>query len=142
MTMRNITFKSLAIAAIGSLVMFILLGCASMSQSQKSRLQTAATLAAYVGTVETLRAHPEYRIGFETAVIELKALEEGKIDTIKLMEIVNRLPVKELKSERATMIIGVATILLQDQLGTTPIEKLDDLKPVVAAIRAGIERGL
>ena len=117
-------------------------GCSTLSGSQKARIHTGVTVAAYVGTVETLRAHPEYRLGFEAAALELKALEDGQIDTIKLLEIVNRLPVKELKSDRAQMIITAATIVLADEIGATPIEKLNDLKPVVAAIREGIERGL
>lgn len=117
-------------------------GCASMSPQTQSRIQTGATIAAYVGTSETLRAHPEYRKGFEIAVAELKVLEIGPIDTVKLLEIVNRLPVKELKSDRAQMIITVATIVLADEIGATPLEKLNDLKPVVTAIRSGIERGL
>jgi hypothetical protein len=113
-----------------------------MSPQTQSRIKTSATLAAYVGTVETLRQHPEYRVGFDLASKELKALETGNVDAIALMEIVNRLPVKELKSSRAQMIITAATIILSDELGATPIEKLNDLKPVVAAIREGIERGL
>lgn len=121
-------------------------GCASMSPEQKarvqSRVQTGATLAAYVGTVETLRARPEYRVGFELAVDQLRLLETGPMDTIKLLEIVNRLPVKELKSDRAQMIISAATIVLNDEIGSTPLEKLNDLKPIVTAIREGIERGL
>lgn len=121
---------------------FILTGCANLSQSQQSRLQSAATLAAYVGTVEVLREHPEHRPGFVFAVEELTLLESGSVDAFKLMEIVNRLPVKELRSEHVSMIIGAATILLTDQIGTTPLEKLDDLKPVIAAIRSGIEHGL
>lgn len=119
-----------------------LAACSTMSPQTESRIRTSATIAAYIGTVETLRKHPEYRVGFETAAAELRVLEDGKIDTIKLLEIVNRLPVKELKSDRAQMIITAATIVLADEIGATPIEKLDDLKPVVGAIREGIERGL
>jgi hypothetical protein len=134
--------KALSILILGAAFIVWLTGCASMSPQTKSRVQTGATLAAYVGTTEVLRAHPEYRIGFEVAVSELKALETGDVDAIKLMEIVNRLPVKELKSDRAQMIITAATIVLNDEVGSTPLEKLNDLKPVVAAIRQGIERGL
>jgi hypothetical protein len=133
---------SLALVVALGLLVEGLVGCSTMSGSQKARVHTGITVAAYVGTVEALRPHPEYRIGFETAALELKALEDGKIDTIKLLEIVNRLPVKELKSDRAQMIISAATIVLADEIGSTPIEQLDNLKPVVSAIREGIERGL
>jgi hypothetical protein len=143
--MKNITYRSVIIALVGTILMclsFAGTGCASMSQTQSQRLSTAATIAAYVGTTEVLRRHPEYRTGFELAAGELKALEEGNVDALKLMQIVNRLPVKELKGDRASMIITTATILLTDEIGTTPIEKLNDLKPIVKAIRTGIERGL
>lgn len=138
--------KSLTIA-IGTIAFLLAFsGCANLSQSQQSRLTTAATTAAYIGTAEVVRKHPEYRAGFELAVSELKALENGKIDTLKLIEIINRLPVKELHSEgamnRTSMIITAATILVVDEIGATPIEELNDLKPVVMAIRSGIERGL
>lgn len=126
--------------ALASLV--LITGCANLSQTQQSRIQTGVKLAAYVGTAETLRAHPEYRKGFEVALVELKALEAGPIDVIKLLEIVNRLPVKELKSDRAQMIITAGTILLTDEIGATPLEKLNDLRPVISAIREGVERGL
>lgn len=132
--------KQLALLTIALCALFT--GCASMSPQTKSRVNTSATLAAYVGTVETLRKHPEYRAGFELAAQQLRAMETGPVDTIVLLEIVNRLPVKELKSDRAQMIITAATIVLADEVGATPLEKLDDLKPVVAAIRQGIERGL
>lgn len=129
-------------ALFATIGLITLAACSTMSPQTQSRVRTGVTVAAYVGTIEALRSHPEYRLGFETAVAELKVLEDGQIDTVKLLEIVNRLPVKELKSDRAQMIITAATIVLADEIGATPIEKLNDLKPVVSAIREGIERGL
>jgi hypothetical protein len=122
----------------------LLTGCAYLKANPQAttRIATGVSVAAYVGTTETLRDHPEYRSGFQLAVTDLKILESGPVDTIKLLEIVNRLPVKELKSSRANMIITAATIILNDEIGATPLEKLDDLKPVITAIRQGIERGL
>lgn len=141
--------KTKILSIIATITLIVgLTGCAStsgqsgLSPKTKSRIQSGVKLAAYVGTVETLRAYPQYRAGFELAARELKVLETGEVDTIKLLEIVNRLPVKELKSDRAQMIITSATILLADELGATPLEKLEDLKPVIASIREGVERGL
>jgi hypothetical protein len=131
------------IIATIALTAFLLTGCASLQNPQtQSRIQTGVKLAAYVGTVETLRQHPEYRAGFELALEQLKAMESGPIDTIALLDIVNRLPVKELRSDRAQMIITAGTILLNDEIGSLPLEKLNDLKPVIASIREGVERGL
>lgn len=137
------SLKTILPALLIAATLSFTVGCANLGDGKTApQLQSAALVAAYVGTAETLRAHPEYRTGFELAASELRVLEEGNIDAIKLMNIVNRLPVKELKSDRATIIITAATILLTDQIGATPIEKLNDLKPVVSAIRQGIERGL
>lgn len=120
-----------------------LTGCTHLKDPNTGpKIQSAVYVAAYVGTSEALRAHPEWRGGFELASKELAILEAGKIDVLKLVEIVKRLPVKELKGDRARIIIDAATILLVDQIGATPLEKLEDLKPIVTAIRRGIARGL
>lgn len=128
------------ILLIATLVMFT--GCASLTPNQNARIASTAHVAAYIGTTEALRAHPEWRPGFVLAAQELKYLEDGPVDVLKLMEIVRRLPVKELKSDRAALYITAGTILLTDQIGTTPIEHIENLKPVISAIRQGIERGL
>lgn len=126
-----------------SIVILFSSGCASLnSPQQQNRLENAAYIAAEFGTAEGLRAHPEWRGGFEQAVTDLKILEAGPIDLPALLEIVHRLPVKELKSDRAALLIDAATLLLTDQLGTASIGSLEDKKPVVIAIRKGIERGL
>lgn len=117
-------------------------GCAT-NQADGQRVQTAAKLAAYVGTAEYLRGHPETRPAFVLAAQQLAVLESQEhIDLATLMAVVNQLPVKELKSERATLIVTAATILLSDYAGSLPVEQLDELKPLAKAIREGINLGL
>lgn len=117
-------------------------GCATAPQTT-ARIASAGKVAAYVGTAEFLRAHPEARIGFEAARDSLRVLEtSGHVDLAMLLAIVNRLPVKELRSERALIIVTAATILITDFGGALPLEQLDNLKPVARAIREGIELGL
>jgi hypothetical protein len=108
-----------------------------------ARVQTAAKIAAFVGSAEYLHAHPEHRAGFESARAELLEFEASDtVDFATLLAVVQRLPVKEIKSERAQMIITVATIAISDVGGALPVERLSDLKPVARSIREGIELAL
>ena len=106
------------------------------------RLQTLSYLAAYIGTSETLNQHPEWRVGFEKAAADLRILETQPFDVVTVMEIIKRLPVKELRSDRATLYINSATLLLTDNLSTDACTLVEDQKPIITAIRQGIERGL
>jgi len=118
-------------------------GCASTPQADAQRIQSAAKVAAFVGSSEYLRSHPETRAGFVLARDELLVIENSEhVDLTTLLAIVNRLPVKELKSDRATLIVTAATMLLSDYAGSLPIERLDELKPVAKAIREGIDLAL
>jgi hypothetical protein len=116
-------------------------GCATTSETQQ--LATATKMAAYIGTSEYLLAHPEARPKFEAAERELFALESAEtIDAITILAIAQRLPVKELKSERAAIYVTAATVLLSDYGATVPVDQLDNLKPIVRAMREGVALGL
>lgn len=137
--------KSISIAILGTIALAGLLwltGCASLSPQGQARLANSANFAAYAGTVETLKYLPTKRSGFERAVADLKRLESGPIDIVALTEIVQRLDVKELKSTEAKIIISGVQLAVVTELGTTPLDKVQNLKPIVTAIRSGIERGL
>jgi hypothetical protein len=120
-------------------------GCAGLNQSTDTgkRIQTAARLAAFVGSSEFLRQNPNARGGFEKAREDLVILENAEhVDFITLLQIIQRLPVKELHSERGVMIITATTLVLQDYAANLPVEKLDELKPLAKAIREGIDLAL
>jgi hypothetical protein len=118
-----------------------LTGCKTTEQTRQ--LAVATKMAAYVGTSEYLRVHPEARPKFEAAERELFSLESAEtLDAITLLAIAQRLPVKELKSERAAIYITAATILLSEYGESVPIEQLKSLQPVAKAMREGISLGL
>lgn len=119
-------------------------GCATFgSGSTLQRVQTASKLAAYVGASEYLRSHPETRQAFELARTKLIQIESSEhVDFALLLSIVNQLPIKDLKSPRAQMLITSATIILSDFAGNLPVEQLDDLKPVARSIREGLDLAL
>lgn len=107
------------------------------------RAATAAKVAAYVGCYEHLQQHPEAReawVAARDALFQLEAAET--VDLVTLVAVLNHLPVKELKSPRAQMVVTAATLLLTDYLGTIPADQLDKLKPIARAIKEGVDLGL
>lgn len=119
-------------------------GCAVLNNpTQLQRACTAAKVAAYVGCYEHLQEAPAARpqwIAARDALFQLEAAET--VDLVTLVAVLNNLPVKELKSPRAQMVITAATILLTDYLGTIPADQIDKVKPLARAIKEGIDLGL
>lgn len=119
------------------------IGCATTPGGKKDLAPLVKT-AAYVGTTYALKAHPEYRPGFELALAQLETLEQSEtIDFVTLLAIVNRLPVTELKSDEATLIVTSATLLLSEYGGgVLPVEQLEKARPIAVALRSGIALAL
>lgn len=133
--------KSLTALLLATLLLFT--GCATTPVATAKRIQSAAKVAAYVGTWEFIHQKPEARAAFQTAHDELVFLESQEtIDLVTLLAIVHRLPVKELKSPQAQLIIGASMLLLSDYAGSLPVGDMATLKPLVSAIREGIALGL
>lgn len=130
------THVSLAILAL-----LLMAGCATTDTNIR-RWERTAEVVAYVGTVKALESNPEWRPGFEEAARDLALLEQDEIDTIAVLEIIRRLPVKELRSDDAALYIEDGIIVLSDHFGAIPLDKLESQRPVIAAVRRGIERGL
>lgn len=140
-TMNKRTFLTLGLLAS---LAGLSTGCAILhNPTTAQRAATTAKVAAYVGCYEHLQHHPEARLPWTVARDALFQLEgQETVDLVTLMAVVNRLPVKELKSPRAQMVITAATILLTDYVGTIPAEDVGKLKPLVRAIKEGIDLGL
>lgn len=139
---------STLVTRVGVIVPFLLClalltGCAT-GRPLGPNIAPAVKVAALVGTTEALRAHPEWCDGFQTAANDLKLIEQSPvIDFALVLAIVQRLPINELKSERATLYISAGTILLAETYNRSlSLDQVQQLKPVVAALRQGIELGL
>lgn len=118
-------------------------GCSTVQPETRARIESAAKLTAYIGSSEYLRAHPETRPAFVLARDELTRLSTAEqLDFPTLLAVVDRLPVKELKSERTQLIVTSATLLLSDYAGALPVERLKELQPLAAALAAGLDLGL
>jgi hypothetical protein len=130
--------------AVGlTLLTMLPVGCSTMQPDQLARVKTLCKVAAYVGTSEYLRGHPDAKPKFAEAVTALKILEASEtVDLATLLAIVNKLPVKDLGDERGRMVVTAATLILSDYAGSLDAADLKNLLPVVTAIRQGVELGL
>lgn len=135
--------KRLWIGAL-CLCLFAGSGCAVFKNpSTVQRIATSCKVAAFVGTSEYVRQHPESRSKFEAARDELHILATADVvDWVTLLAIVQRLPVKEVHTERATLIITAATILLSDYAGSLPLNQQAELKVFAKALEDGVALGL
>lgn len=149
--MRDITEfmkKKMMVLIATSTLLVSLVGCAStpkfanLTPTTQANIVSTAEVAAYGGTRAVLLKNPEYRKGFEQALGELKLMEAGNVDALVLVDIIKRLPVKELRGDTAAIVIDTATIFIVGRIGATPIEQINDLKPVVSALIRGIELAL
>jgi uncharacterized protein YceK len=136
--------RTLNIVALCLIVVALFTGCQSTPTSRD--YSPAIKTAAYVGTFYALKEHPEWRPSFELAAVELNTLASAdQIDIATIMAIVTRLPVDQLQSDEAVVIITSATLLLAEYGGggrPIPLEQLQSLKPVAVALRDGINLGL
>lgn len=129
------------ILVIGLLAATLLSGCSGLKQpTTQQRIVFAAKTAAYVGTAEYLTQKPKDKPAFISASMQLHALAtQTNIDLVNILAIVNQLPIKELKSEQARIVVTAGTLLLIQYGETLPVDRLKDLQPVAAAIGDGID---
>lgn len=121
----------------------LLAGCAGGSRTAVDRFAGLIKWGAYMGTTVDLVAHPEHRPAFNLAVAELKRLEASKkIDFVDLHAVLSKLPIKEFRSERASLFITGTTFLLHESLQSIDLSNADNMLAVTSAMREGIERGL
>jgi hypothetical protein len=113
------------------------------SAPDTAKIASLVKVAAYVGTSEGLRVHPEWREGFTAAADSLMLLETADtLDLADIMAIVDKLPVKQLKSEKAVLLITSGTILLQELGGDILPLDASQLQPLAKALREGVQLGL
>lgn len=100
--------------------------------------------AAYLGTALALDEHPNWKPAFQQAYDDLGIIEAAEtIGLPEVLAILHRLPIKELKSPKAVIII-TATALLIEETGSPELSPVTTakLRPVVKDLRAGIKLAL
>lgn len=145
--MRKIITTLLLVSVLAVSPLYIT-GCVGPNQPRpttQQRIETGLKIAGQIGTGIALTEHPEWRNGFEKAVQDLKIIESGDVVTIQhLLAIIQRLPVKELKSPNAILYIQ-SGILLLNEFGVPnelPLEQSANVKSAAKSLREGIEFGL
>lgn len=125
-----------------SLPLLVLIGALAGCQTANfENSGPAIKTAVGIGTAIAISEHPEWRPQFEMAAAELYLIEQQeKIDFGTVLIVVQRLPVKELRSDTARIVFTSAGILLS-QYGGPEID-VTKVKIVVTALREGIELGL
>jgi hypothetical protein len=124
-----------------ALTSILLAGCQSITKEQN--ILSSLKVASYLGTAISLSEHPEWKPKFEKAHGELLFIESLEtIDFATILAIVNDLPVKELKSDKAIIIITGATIILSEYGKSIDIQNIEKLRPIAKALREGIALGL
>ena len=118
----------------------LIAGCATTTQDKLSRVQNLSYAAASLGTQIALIQNPAYRPAFELAYSNLDMLVRTKeVTGAALRMVLASLPVKELKSDKARIMIEDATFLFDMTVGT----KLNiEAQPFVLAAATGIRDGL
>ena len=121
----------------------VLCGCAGINKNPFTA-ERIADHAAYDVALVVLEKHPEWRPQFQKAHDDLFALENTPtFDTLAVIEIIQRLPAKELKGTTAQIIIDGA-VLIVELTGNPALKPKDQeaLRVVVKGLREGLERRL
>ncbi len=114
--------------------------CATTQADKLTQIRLLSYTAASIGTLEALKAKPEYRPAFEIAYANLNDLVELKtINGPLLHNIILSLPVKELKSDSARIAIEGVTVLY-DALTQNKVSL--EAQPYVLAAATGIRDGM
>ena len=118
-------------------------GCGTL-QKNPNAAERIADHVAYDVTVLLLTKHPEWSRAFQSADLELAALEsQPTIDAVAVVEILQRLPVKEFATPTARIIFDGVTLVIE--LTGDPQLKPEseaELRKVVRGLRSGIRRAI
>jgi hypothetical protein len=137
--------KKLALSlALIAVVLSAAIGCATVPGGKRD-YTPAVRQAAFLGTLFALREHPEWKPHFETAANQLETIAAAeKLDFALVLAIVGTLPVKELKSDDARIVITSAQLLLADYGGgpAVSLEQAAEAREIVSAIATGMRVGM
>lgn len=135
------------------LVLALLSGCATSSgqnegltDAKVKKIATVVELASYNGTYLFIENNPDKAKIFREVAKNLDILLEDEITLDKFLIIVSQLPIKELQSKEAKIIVNNSIVLFgvfqDDLIKLDQLEQVKKLKPVILALKHGIERGL
>lgn len=116
-----------------------LVGCVTVSNPE--RILNKARGTAFIVTAELLKNHPDYRDGFVKASADLKFVAETEVlDTAKVFEIINRLPV--LENGDISIFIQGAVLMFQDELSSLAVKNPEQVRMAAKGLYQGIDQAL
>lgn len=124
--------------------LLLVASCVTTGEPDTERISRAVKEAATFGTQEAVREHPEWRPHFVLARTELDLLAQmNEISVDSLLDVANRMPVQELSSDRARLIVGGAKLTIAIAgWSNVKLKQTEQVRPVVIALRDGIDAGL
>jgi hypothetical protein len=107
------------------------------------RIARVSRQAASIGARETLQYFPQFRPDLQLAHDELVTLENSQtIDLNSILDIISKLPDSALHTEYARLSVDGARLLISAiDLPEVDASTLAELKPIVTALRQGLEDG-
>jgi hypothetical protein len=121
-------------------------GCATSDGPARDPVQEVAFwsyTAASVGATYALSENPAARPYFESAVKALDGfIATTNVNPLALHEALSQLPIKELKSTEARLLITTATIVYQRYGNELTIDQTNYVGSVMRAVRDGLKLGL
>ncbi len=139
--------KTAAFLALCFLLGLVLTGCITSPEGKTvpdiARIALVTREAATIGTSQALMRNPQWKDKFILVVAQLRVLEAQPDITVEsLLGIIGQLPVNELRSDNATLAISSARLLVVAAgWSSVPIVRAEQLRPVVTALREGLEAG-
>jgi hypothetical protein len=130
---------------IASVALLLGQGCASLNGGGDASKEIVfwANTAALLGTQEAIAKNPELRPKFELALASLNALvDAGSTDPLAFRNVLNTLPVKELKSREARIAINLASIAFYRYGQSVALDDKSHVASALRAVRDGIRDGL
>lgn len=122
-----------------SIVMAVIIMITGCKTTSDQSLENKSKAVAWVATVKLLEKHPEWRPHFVTVRNDLQILEQSEtLGIVEVLAIVHRLPVKELKSGDAALIIGATTLFFEDELGRLEVQNPEAVRYTVRGLIKGL----
>lgn len=127
-----------------ALSLIVLLAVVSGCKTTKpASIESKARGIAYLVAAESLRQHPEWKPHFEAASAEFEVLSKTEnINLLMINQLIGKLPYRELKGERAAIIVTAGVLFLQDDIGQISIDQPEQLRLASRGAHEGIEMAL
>lgn len=136
------------------LSLFLFVGCVTnqttgkkeLSESYVKKIAQASELAAFNGSYLYLKEKPQDKEIFIGVSDSLNVLIQEEMTLNGFLMVIQHLPIKELKDEKAVLIVDNAIILFgifqDDLVKLDQLEQAKKLKPIAEALKKGIDRAL